>query len=156
MSRVVRADWANEAGSVDWANIKNKPGSFGATDISELTAKGYRNGQVPSAASQRLVPTTLPTPSPTPEPTPTPGIPSKIWVSWDAPSIEPLQSAYEDFDFPGATPGMAVCVGAPLDQTFVNVTAYCFEASSVRIVVTNMSLQTIDLGEGSYQLVIFP
>ena len=153
MGKISRADWA---ASCPWDGITGKPASFGPTDISQLTANGYSNGQVPGAVAGRFRPLTLPTPTPAPTPTPTPGIPSKIWVSWDAPSIEPLQSAYEDFEFAGATPGMAVCAGAPLDQTFVNVSAYCFESGSVRIVVTNMSRETVDLGVGSYQLVIFP
>lgn len=154
MGKISRADWAN---GVDWVNIRGKPSSFGPTDISELTANGYRNGQYPAAVGGRLRATTLvlpPTPDPTP--TPTPGIPSKQWVSWDAPSIKPLQSAQEDFAFAGAMPGMAVCVGSPVDLTFLNISAYCFDYNSVRIVVTNMSLETVDLGVGSYQLVIFP
>lgn len=152
MAKISRADYA----PVRWVDIIGKPSSFGPTDISQLTANGYRNGQVPGAVAGRLKPLTIPTPTPPTPPGPTPGIPSKIFVVWDAPSLAPLQSASEDFDFAGATPGMAVCVGASFDLTFVNLCAYCFDYNSVRIVATNMSLETVDLGSGTYQLVIFP
>lgn len=155
MAKISRADWA---ASVPWSGITGKPSAFGPTDISELTANGYVNGQYPSAVSQRLKPTTLVLPpAPTPDPVPpAPASISKLYVTWDMPTLHALQTAQEEFTFIGANPGMAVLVGGPLDTTFVNLSAYCYDFNQVRILATNLGLTDIDVGELTYQLVIFP
>lgn len=154
MGKISRADWA---ASVPWSGITGKPSSFGPTDISELTADGYRNGQYPSAVAGRLRATTLvfpPTPTPDP-PAPSGGV-TKTYVTWDIPSLHALQSAAEDFTIVGAMPGMAIVVGAAFDTTFLTLSAYCYDYDTIRIVATNMSLDDVDPDEQNFQLVFFP
>lgn len=148
MSRVVRSDWA---ASVPWQGVTNKPPTVaGITDISQLTGDGFLNGQYPrfNALAGRFRPATLPTPTVTPTPAP----PAQIIVSWDVPSLLPLQSAWENFDFIGVLVSQPIMLGTPFQNEFVLAVASVPAANVVRITVTNMSLATIDLGVGSWTL----
>lgn len=148
MSKVSRADWA---ASVPWDGVTGKPDfPAGITDIGQLTGDGYSDGQYPSfdAGSGRFSPATLPEPVP---PTPAP-VPEFIIVSWDTPSLMPLQSAWEDFDFPGVLVSQPITLGTPFDDEFVLAVATVPEANVVRITVTNMGFSTVDLAEGSWTI----
>ncbi len=154
MSHVNRADWATET---DWDGIRNKPASFGVSDISQLTGIGYADGQVPvySISSGRFRPGSRnPTPTPVP-PTPTPGIPTEIAVDWDVTNLHALQTATEDFDFVGALPGHPVIVGASYTNQNVQISATIVDVNVVRISVTNMGLADLDLDDAFYRLRIF-
>lgn len=150
MSKVTRADWA---ASTPWSGITDKPPAppAGITDIGQLTGLGYQNGQYPrfNILTGRFHPATLP---PTPAPTPTPGPGTFTIVSWDTPSLLPLQSAWEDFTVLGAYISQPIYLGTPFPDAFILAVATVPEANVVRITVTNMSLTTVDLGEGSWTL----
>jgi hypothetical protein len=154
MGKVSRADYAE---TTPWTGIIGKPSGFGVSDISGLTGIGYSGDQIPvyDATTGRFRPGSRNPSSPTPTPDPTPGPAEEIWVYWDAPSLHPLQTATEDFDFVGAMVSQPVIVGSPLDLQFMSISAYCFTANSVRISVTNMNLADVDLGGGTWRLRIF-
>jgi hypothetical protein len=154
MAKISRADWA---ATTPWEGITNKPATFGATDIGQLTGHGYSSGQVPvyNAASGRFLPGSRnPSPTPTP-PDPTPGIPTEIAVDWDVGNLHALQTATEDFDFVGAFPGHPVIVGASYTNDFVQISATVVDLNVVRISVTNMGIDDLDLDDGFYRLRIF-
>lgn len=154
MSKVSRADTAV---STPWNGITGKPASFGASDIGQLTGIGYADGQIPvySATSGRFRPGSRnPAPTPTP-PEPTPGIPTEIYVDWDAPSLHALQSAYEDFPFVGALLSYPVIVGASFANEFVQISATVVADNLVRITVQNLGIDDLDLDDGIYRLRIF-
>jgi len=62
MNRLPVADWAAVAGSVDWDNVKNKPGQFPAepVDLSQVTWNGVSANRYPVWNGTRFVPTALP------------------------------------------------------------------------------------------------
>ncbi len=154
MSKTSRADWA---ATTPWSGITDKPASFGASDIGQLTGIGYADGQIPvySIASGRFRPGAR-NPSPTPvPPEPTPGIPTEIAVEMNVPSLHALQSYYEDFGFVGAFPGHPVIVGASYTNPYVQITATIVDLNSVRITVTNMGFDDLDLDDAFYRLRIF-
>lgn len=151
-----RADWA---ATTPWAGIQGKPDAFPSTapDISEVGGRGFANGQYPAwnASLRRFVPTT-PTPSVTP-PTPTQTIPwQQITFFWDAPSLLPLQSVYEDFDFIGALTSDPVAAGPLFELEYCQVTASIPEPNKVRVIVTNMSITPADLSNGIWKIARFP
>lgn len=155
MGKVSRADYAETA---PWSGITGKPDSFGASDIGQLTGIGYADGQVPvySLAAGRFRPGSRnPAPAPTP-PTPTPGVPTRITVTWDVPTLHALQTATEDFPFAGVFPGRPVSVGAPMDDSelYINFCAYVIDVGLVRIAVQNLGLADLDLPESQWQLQI--
>ncbi len=154
MAKISRADWA---ATTPWLGITDKPASFGVSDIGQLTGIGYADGQVPvySISSGRFRPGSRnPTPTPVP-PTPTPGIPTEITVTWDAPSLHALQTATEDFYFPGVLPSQPIAVGASFTDQNVQISATVVDANTVRITVTNLGLADLDLDDGFYRLRVF-
>ena len=154
MGKVSRADYAETA---PWSGITGKPGSFGATDIGQLTGNGYADGQIPvyNLSSGRFRPGSRnPSPAPTP-PAPTPGIPTEIAVEMNVPNLHALQTYYEDFDFVGAFPGHPVIVGAFYTNPYVQISATIVDLNVVRISVTNLGLADVDLDDSFYRLRIF-
>lgn len=154
MGKVSRADWA---ASTPWNGISDKPASFGASDIGQLTGDGYSDGQIPvfNRASGRFRPGSRnPAPAPTP-PTPTPGIPTEIAVEMDVPTLHALQMYYEDFDFVGAFPGHPVIVGASFTNPYVGISATIVDLNVVRISVVNFGFDDVDLDDSFYRLRIF-
>lgn len=154
--RTTKADWA---ANVPWAGITGVPATFpsSAPDISQVGGRSFNNGQIPtwSSSLRRFVPAT-PSGGTTP-PTPTPVTQWKqITFFWDAPSLLPLQSCYEDFDFIGALTSDAVAVGVPHDLEFCQVTAQVIAVNSVRIYVLNGNLSPVDLSDGVWKIVRFP
>lgn len=151
MSRVVRADWA---ATTEWDGINGRPSSFGATDIGDLTGHGYSNGQIAifDSATGRFRPgSRSPAPDPTP-PDPTPGTPTEISFTWDAPSLHALQTATEDFYFIGVLPSQPIAVGSSFDNQNVQISATVVADNIVRITVTNMGFDDLDLSDGFYRL----
>lgn len=154
MAKISRADWA---ATTPWVGITDKPASFGASDIGQLTGIGYADGQIPvyNRASGRFRPGARnPSPTPTP-PDPTPGIPTEIAVEMDVPSLHALQTYYEDFDFVGAFPGHPVIVGSSYTNPYVQISATIVDLNIVRISVTNMGFDDVDLDDSFYRLRIF-
>lgn len=154
MAKVSRADWA---ASTPWDGITNKPASFGASDIGQLTGIGYADGQVPvyNRTAGRFRPGSRSIPaSTTPTTPPLPGF-SELWVTWDVPSLHALQTATEDFYFVGAMPSQPVIVGAPFDDQFVQISSSVVDLNVARITVTNLGLADLDLGSGQWRLRVF-
>lgn len=154
MSKTARSDWA---ASTPWSGITGKPPTPGSvTDIGQLTGDGYSSGQIPSfdAATGRFVPAT-PGPSPPPPPGPVP-LPTEIWVVWNPPGLNPLQTATEDFDLIGALVSQPVIVGAPFDLQFMTICAYIPASNVVRICLTNMGILPVDFDSGTWRIRIFP
>lgn len=147
MSKVSRSDWA---ASVPWDGVTDKPPfTPGATDIGQLTGVGFAEGQFPRFLNGRFRPATIPAPSPAPAPTPAAPF---IIVSWDTPSLMPLQSAWEDFAYPGVLVSQPITLGTPFADEFVIATASVPAANVVRITVVNMNLATVDLAVGSWTI----
>lgn len=152
-----RADWA---ATTPWAGIQGKPDVFPSTapDISQVGGRNFNNGQVPtwSSSLRRFVPAT-PSSGSTPTPMPTPALPwAQITFFWDAPSLLPLQSCYEDFDFIGALTSDAVAVGVPHDLEFCQVTPQVITVNTVRLYVFNGNITPVDLSDGVWKIVRFP
>lgn len=148
MSKVSRADWA---ASVPYSGVTGKPPTVaGITDIGQLTGLAYGSNQYPrfDTLTGRFRPATLPV---APTPTPTPAAAFQI-VSWDAPSLLPLQSCWEDFSFIGVLVSQPIALGTPFPNEFVLATASVPAANVVRITVVNMSLATVDLAVGSWTI----
>lgn len=146
MSKVSRADFA---ATVPWVGITGKPPVVaGITDISQLTGDGFLNGQYPryNSLAGRFRPASLPAPTVTPTPAP----PAFQIFSWDAPSLLPLQSCFEDFSFIGVIVSQPITLGSPFADEFVIATASVPAPNVVRITVVNMNLATVDLGVGSW------
>lgn len=153
-----RANWA---ATCPWDGITGKPAfpGGGASDIGQLTGAGFSSKQVPvwNVALQKFVPASIT------------GIagyvaPSSgtvqqyinpVQVEWDVPSLEPLQSAYEDFPLIGALPATPCAVGVPFDMQFCWIRADVIANDSVRITVTNLNFATVDLGNGLYNVQLF-
>lgn len=157
---VPRANWAATAGSVAWANVTGKPSNFGGvTDIGQLTGAGFANKQVPiwSSALRKFVPANIGGIAGYVAPTPGSGSQyvDPVQVSWDVPSLLPLQSAYEDFPYIGATPGTPAAVGVPFDLQFCFPFAAVILNDSVRVMIVNMNSSPVDLGTGIWNIQIF-
>lgn len=155
--KTTRSDWS---ATTPWAGIQGKPDIFpsAAPDISQIGGNGFSNWQVPtwSSSLRRFVPATPSSGGSTP-PAPTPVTQwQQITFFWDAPSLLPLQSCYEDFDFIGALTSDAVAVGVPHDLEFCQVTAQVIAVNSVRLYVMNGNLSPVDLSDGVWKIVRFP
>jgi hypothetical protein len=154
---VSRANWA---ASSPWSGITGKPAfPGGASDIGQLTGTGFANKQVPvwNSVQRKFVPANISgiagyTP---PSSSPTDGDYIEISFIWDAPSLLPLQSAYEDFPMIGAVPADPVAYGVFADLQLVQVTVNVFQNDSVRITLANMNSITVDLGETIWKVRVF-
>ncbi len=153
MGKVARADYAE---TTPWNGIIGKPASFGVSDIGGLTGDGYSDGQIPvfNRSSGRFRPGSRTSPSPAPTPTPSPDS-SEVAISWDVPSLHALQTATEDFYIPGVFTSHPVDVGAPFDDQYVQISATVVDLNVVRISVTNMGIDDLDLAEGIYRIRFF-
>lgn len=160
MSKTTRSDWAANAGRVRWQDVMDKPSSFGgASDIGQLTGTGFSNKQVPvwNVALRKFVPANIT--GIAGYVAPTPSAPRQyidpVQVEWDVPSLDPLQSVYEDFPLIGAQPATPCAVGVPFDMQFCWIRADVIANDSVRITVTNLNFGTVDLGNGLYNVQLF-
>lgn len=153
MSKTSRADWA---ASTPWNGITDKPANFGVSDIGGLTGNGYATGNVPvyDANSGRFRPGSR-YPASAPVAPVTPGLTNEIYVQWDVPLLHALQCATEDFYFNGSFPSMPVCVGAPFSDQNVSISASVVDLNIVRIVVQNIGIADLDIGEGQWRLHLF-
>ncbi len=153
MAKISRADWA---ASVPWIGITDKPVSFGASDIGELTGNGYSDGQIPvyNAAAKRFRPGSRLAPSPAPAPTPAPES-SEVALTWDVPNLHALQTATEDFYVPGVFVSHPVIIGAPFSDQNVQFSGSVVDLNVVRISVTNMGIDDLDLAEGIWRVRFF-
>lgn len=152
-----RADWA---ATTSWDGIQGKPDSFPSTapDISQVGGRSFNNGQIPTwnSALRRFVPGSGSGGGVTPTP-PAPVVAWKqITFFWDAPTLLPLQSCYEDFDFIGALTSDAVAAGPTSDLAYCQVTACVPEANKVRVFILNGNLTPVDLSNGIWKIVRFP
>lgn len=157
--KATRADWAAVAGSVDFENVRNIPAEspFAAPDMSQIGGKNFGDGQYPrwNSSLRKFIPATLPSSGSTPSGTTV--IPWKmITFFWDAPTLLPLQSCYEDFDFVGALPSDPVAVGAPFDIEFCQASAVVTDVNTVRLTVFNGNLSPVDLSDGVWKIARFP
>lgn len=147
MSKVTRADWA---ASVPWGGITNKPKfpTGGVTDIGQLTGDGFSAGQYAKWDGQKFVPAS--------PPSVTPIVAAAIFkdflFTWDPPSILPLQTAWEDFPVIGAVINQIVGVGPPYNVGQCIVSAYIPANDTVRIQVTNLSAEIVDLLTGVWRI----
>lgn len=154
MSKVSRSDYA---ATCPWTGITGKPTNFGGvTDIGQLTGIGFGNNQVPrwNSTLGKFRPYTIP---PTPSPvTPVNPLPTQIQITWDAPNILPLQSAYEDFPLIGAVPGEPIAWGLSMDTGFCLPYACITTNDLIRLKITNLDSVAVDLGSMLWQIQRFP
>jgi hypothetical protein len=154
MSKVSRSDYA---ASCPWSGIIGKPSNLGgATDIGQLTGVGFANNQVPryNVSLGKFRPYTLPSP-PSPV-TPTNPLPAQIQITWDAPSLLPLQSAFQDFPLIGALPGEPIAWGLSIDTGFCIPFACIAENDLIRLKLVNMDSVAVDLASTLWQIQRFP
>ncbi len=142
MSKVAKSDWS---ASTPWSGITDKPASFGASDIGQLTGAGFGVGQVPRWNGSRFVPYTIPS-SVTPPPTPSP-FPPQFTLTWDIPLLNPLQTASQSFNVSGVFPNFPIAIAWNTDPGFFLFSGLVTDIEIITLYAANMDAAPITFGE---------
>lgn len=76
-------------------------------------------------------------------------------VTWNPDSLRPLESTTVDVTLTGARAGDQVALGTPDATDYLQVSARVVANDTVRVTITNMSLNVVDLPSASYTVRIF-
>lgn len=145
----MNATTADFAATTRWAGILDKPLFPGAVeDISQLTANGYADGQVPVAKSGKFIPGNQPI---------IPVPPSPITVLngfsfWTPGVIASFGLATTIIPVPGANFGSCPMVGAPYNLLGALVSASITGFGFLTVYVWNLTPSSITLAAGTWRV----
>lgn len=144
------ADWAAEAGSVDWANVRNKPSSS-STDISQISASGFTRGQLPQWSGKRFIGVNASSLIDTSGFFSLSNKPYNIYqFTWTPGTLTPFLRTKNTFTISGVTEGTPVVAGIPYSLDGVLTTVNVID-DEVEVVLFNSTPYDITLDEGVFQ-----
>lgn len=147
----MNATTADFAATTRWAGILDKPDfPGGVEDISQLSASGFDNGDVPSwsVAQQKFLPVALPA-------TPTPPAPITVlngFSYWEPGVIASFGLAATIIPVPGANFGSCPMVGAPYNLLGALVSASITNFGFLTVYVWNLTPSSITLAAGTWKV----
>lgn len=149
------ADWAAEAGSIDWKNVRNKPTGSTTVDISQLTASSYSRNQIPQWTGSRFVGVNASSLIDTSGFFSLSNKPYSVYqFPWDIGNLTPFRREKKIITLTGVAKGAPVIVVVPLSLDGVLVSADVID-DALEIVAFNSTPYDVDLSSEVFQIYIF-